>query len=415
MSAALPLLSIALKLVGVAFLFAAALGLLRFRDPLQRMHSTTKAGTIGAGLVLAGAVLLADSAEGRVIGVLAIFFLFLTAPVASHLLGRAAYVSGADLIGIEGNDALQGVLPRHAQPLERRALRARPLPGQASGAAPARAGAGLPALACVRFAIIAPDAAAVARRALDIARGSGVAVEARAIIDAGPIRAGAATDARREAMRARLADAVASVQALVGSAAARFSLFYTEGRAETLVADAARAGTLLVLPPAGDCDHGVGAPAAGAANCAALRLLAHHAGPVLICGERPLPGAFARVAIVDDGSERIVAGLVWALKAGLWNSPACTLVQRPGEDRLAQVRRALARAGLDLPLAAAARGDAESLLPEALADFDAVILAGLPRRLRDGQDGSWRRHVARAWTGEILVIPDEAPPLGTAR
>lgn len=411
MSIALPLLSIALKLTGVGFLFAAALGLLRFTDPLQRMHSTTKAGTIGAGLVLAGAVLLTDSAEGRVIGVLAIFFLFLTAPVASHLLGRAAYVSGAELIGIEGNDALQGVLPRHAQPLERRALRARPRPGAASAAAPTRAGPDLPALACVRFAIVAPHEAMVARRALGIAHGSGVAVEARAIIDAGPNRPEAAADALRDAMRARLADAVATVQALVGSATARFSLFYTEGRAETLIADAARAGTLLVLPPAGDCDHGVGAPAA---SCVALRLLAHHAGPVLICGERPLPAAFARVAIVDDGSAHIVAGLVWALKAGLWNTPACTLVQRPGEDRLAEVRRALVHAGLDVPLAAAEAGDAESLLPAALADFDAVVLTGLAQHLRDGQDEAWRRHVARAWTGEILVIPDDAPPRGTA-
>ncbi len=120
MSAVLALLSLALKAVGVGFLFAAALGVLRFRDPLQRMHAATKTGTIGAGLVLAGAVLNMDTFEGRAIGVLAIVFLFLTVPVASHLLGRAAYVSGADLVGIEGKDALEGVLARQVDPLERR-------------------------------------------------------------------------------------------------------------------------------------------------------------------------------------------------------------------------------------------------------------------------------------------------------
>lgn len=122
MSTLLALLSIVLNLSGAFFLFAAALGLLRFKDPLQRMHAATKAGTIGAGQILAAAVLLADSVEGRLIGGLAILFLFLTAPVASHLLGRAAYVSGAALVGVEEKDALKGVLPRQTDPLERRSV-----------------------------------------------------------------------------------------------------------------------------------------------------------------------------------------------------------------------------------------------------------------------------------------------------
>lgn len=120
MSTLLAVLSILLNLSGAFFLFAAALGLLRFKDPLQRMHAATKAGTIGAGQILAAAALLADSVEGRVMGGLAILFLFLTAPIASHLLGRAAYVSGATLVGIEESDALQGVLERQTEPLEQR-------------------------------------------------------------------------------------------------------------------------------------------------------------------------------------------------------------------------------------------------------------------------------------------------------
>lgn len=120
MSVVLVILSLVLKVAGVVFLFAAALGLVRFRDALQRMHASTKTGTIGAGLVLAGTVLRVESVEGVVIGVLAIVFLLLTVPVAGHLLGRAAYVSGADLVGLEGKDALEGVLPRQAQPLEQR-------------------------------------------------------------------------------------------------------------------------------------------------------------------------------------------------------------------------------------------------------------------------------------------------------
>jgi multicomponent Na+:H+ antiporter subunit G len=120
MSLSLAVLSVILQILGVIFLFAAALGLLRFRDPLQRMHAATKAGTIGAGLVLAGTVVVIEGVEGQIIGVLAILFLFLTAPIAGHLLGRAAYVSGAELVGISERDALKGVLARQLKSLEQR-------------------------------------------------------------------------------------------------------------------------------------------------------------------------------------------------------------------------------------------------------------------------------------------------------
>lgn len=109
---ALALFAVLLKLAGVAFLFVAALGVLRFSDPFQRMHAATKAGTLGAGLVLAGSIVTLGTMEAVAIGGFAILFLLLTVPVAGHLLGRAAYVSGADMRGLAGEDALAGVLPR---------------------------------------------------------------------------------------------------------------------------------------------------------------------------------------------------------------------------------------------------------------------------------------------------------------
>lgn len=124
MSTALAIVSILLKISGAVFLFAAALGVLRFKDPLQRMHAATKTGTVGAGQILASAVLTMNTVEGWLIGGLAILFLFLTAPVASHLLGRAVYISGTELVGIEGKDALEGVLDHHGgQQLEGRGPR----------------------------------------------------------------------------------------------------------------------------------------------------------------------------------------------------------------------------------------------------------------------------------------------------
>jgi multicomponent Na+:H+ antiporter subunit G len=83
------------------------------------MHSATKAGGIGTSLVLIGA--LACGVARPITAVLAIVFMLLTLSVSSQLLARAAYMSGATLEGIDGEDALAGVLDRAAGPLENRA------------------------------------------------------------------------------------------------------------------------------------------------------------------------------------------------------------------------------------------------------------------------------------------------------
>ena len=49
----------ALMLIGSIFCLVAAVGMLRLPDTLIRMHAATKAGTLGAGCILAaGAVVL---------------------------------------------------------------------------------------------------------------------------------------------------------------------------------------------------------------------------------------------------------------------------------------------------------------------------------------------------------------------
>ena len=79
-----------LILLGAAFTFIAALGLVRLPDIFTRMHASTKAGVLGSSLILiAGGILFADGAVwARVIA--AIFFLLLTAPIAAHMIGRAS-------------------------------------------------------------------------------------------------------------------------------------------------------------------------------------------------------------------------------------------------------------------------------------------------------------------------------------
>jgi monovalent cation/proton antiporter MnhG/PhaG subunit len=106
--------------VGVGFITIAALGVARLPDVFQRMHAATKAGGIGVTLVVGGA-LVAGGVTKPLTGILTIVLMLLTLSAASQLLARAAYVSGAEVQGLEGRDALAGVLARHDAPLEVRA------------------------------------------------------------------------------------------------------------------------------------------------------------------------------------------------------------------------------------------------------------------------------------------------------
>lgn len=89
-------------MTGCAVLLIAAAGLFRLADAVSRQHAATKAGTLGLGLILAGAALVGGdwAWAGRALTIAAI--LFATLPVASHMLARAAakhQFSSAELHG----------------------------------------------------------------------------------------------------------------------------------------------------------------------------------------------------------------------------------------------------------------------------------------------------------------------------
>jgi len=101
----------ALLVIGVVFIGIASIGVARLPDVFQRMHAATKAGGIGTSLVVLG-VLVAGGVARPLTGVLTILFMLLTLSVASQLLARAAYLSGAPLEGLDRGDPLTGVLDR---------------------------------------------------------------------------------------------------------------------------------------------------------------------------------------------------------------------------------------------------------------------------------------------------------------
>jgi multicomponent Na+:H+ antiporter subunit G len=93
-------MSLAVTLVGslgVLLMMVAGIGLLRMPDLLTRMHASSKAGTLGAALVLLAVALHFGDAAVTARVVVVCVFLLLTAPIASHVIARAAYRVGVPL------------------------------------------------------------------------------------------------------------------------------------------------------------------------------------------------------------------------------------------------------------------------------------------------------------------------------
>jgi multicomponent Na+:H+ antiporter subunit G len=86
-----------LMLIGAAFMFVAGLGVIRMPDLYMRMSSSTKASTLGVGFLMMSAMVKFFYLEIISRSVAIIIFVLLTAPVAAHMIGRAAYMSGVPL------------------------------------------------------------------------------------------------------------------------------------------------------------------------------------------------------------------------------------------------------------------------------------------------------------------------------
>ena len=97
-----------LSAVGSLFILLAAVGIVRMPDLYLRISVTTKAATLGIGMILAGAAFYFNdfSVTSRVLAI--ILFLLLTAPVGAHMIGRASYFIGTPLWKKSVMDELKG-------------------------------------------------------------------------------------------------------------------------------------------------------------------------------------------------------------------------------------------------------------------------------------------------------------------
>lgn len=77
--------------IGALLSLSAGVALVRFPDLLTRMHAATKPQVLGLLLVLLGCALRLRTSEDITTLVLVGMFQLVTAPVAAHMVGRAAY------------------------------------------------------------------------------------------------------------------------------------------------------------------------------------------------------------------------------------------------------------------------------------------------------------------------------------
>lgn len=106
------------SLLGAIFVLLASIGLLRMPDSYLRISVTTKAATLGIGLLLiAAAIHFKDfSITTRVMAI--ILFMLLTAPVSGHLIGRTSYLSGVRLWRDSVMDDMKGKYHKATQELK---------------------------------------------------------------------------------------------------------------------------------------------------------------------------------------------------------------------------------------------------------------------------------------------------------
>jgi monovalent cation/proton antiporter MnhG/PhaG subunit len=390
MSLATEILASALILLGSAVVALAALGVARLPDPFTRMHAATKAGVVGSGLLLLGAAAALGTPGAWLTAFAGIAFLLATAPIAGHVLGRAAYVAGAPIAPATVIDALSGVLDRRVFDIDPARRPRVPRPAPQEGAmnpvplrdAPASPGAS-PGASPARRVVCWLGGGGRQRAAIEVAADLAAASRARLLalsaIDpaagppAEPVPAGGGAwarwlaDRRRARMREAAASALRDFDDLTRGRPVETASRHDETGIPGLAA--AMAGCDLLVAPAGTGFHGADAPPA---EEFAATLARRSAVPVLRVRGRP--AAVRSVLLVVSGTSGCPELARRYLRSGLWPDAALGLLpvadHRPGVRAAIEGQAELLRA----------HGRRVAVLEPLDLDFEAEALAREARR-----------------------------------
>lgn len=91
------IISAAVILIGVIFVFISAIGLIRLPDFYIRVSAITKAATMGVASIMIGVAIYYNEVGVAVKAAAIVAFLLVTSPIAAHIIGRAAYEDGVPL------------------------------------------------------------------------------------------------------------------------------------------------------------------------------------------------------------------------------------------------------------------------------------------------------------------------------
>lgn len=86
-----------LIVIGTAFSALAAVGVWRMPDLYMRMQAAAKSSTVGVSCLILAAAIQFEPMGATTRALLVVAFLFLTGPVAAHMVARAAYAAGVEL------------------------------------------------------------------------------------------------------------------------------------------------------------------------------------------------------------------------------------------------------------------------------------------------------------------------------
>lgn len=97
-----------LAVAGALLVLLAGVGVVRFPDLYARMHAATKASTVGIGFI--GIAAAAGLEGGSAKAVVAVGFIFFTAPCAAHFVGRVAYRAEGVEVDLSTRDDLADIV-----------------------------------------------------------------------------------------------------------------------------------------------------------------------------------------------------------------------------------------------------------------------------------------------------------------
>lgn len=76
-------------LIGSGFVAVGVIGLLKFNEPMTRLHAPTKVGTVGIGMLLLASIIHSFAlGETSIHELLIMAFLFVTAPVSANFIAK---------------------------------------------------------------------------------------------------------------------------------------------------------------------------------------------------------------------------------------------------------------------------------------------------------------------------------------